>query len=1182
MPSLVPSRRSRVPDTDNGEGSDAETVSASENPPRRSSKQTPSRGSKLVITSKRSSDVSAGRPSSRDPMRSVSGNKRRKLTPDSDAEDEVEEQGEEEDGGVLSQRLNGDSGKNKKSHSPLVDSESEEDDDEEGLHPEEEDEESANGNDTSRPAMEVIIPVAEDYDSEDSESGMADSLDRMKKTVEEIPHAPGAIVRVQLENFVTYTKVTFEPGPSLNMVIGPNGTGKSTLVCAICLGLGFGPEHLGRAKDVAEFVKNGSDFAIIEIELKGRPSDEINPTIRRRINRDGSSQFWADGKKVNAKAVSKLTRMLNIQIDNLCQFLPQDRVVEFAGLGPVALLRETQRAAAPPEVLQGHEKLKGLRSQEVRMQNDLDGLKQSVQTMENRQKVLERDVARLRERESVQKRIDIMQKSAILKEFREAKDARDVIRQEYKEHREKVKKLAEEEAPKMHEINEAEALRESIKTWIDEEKADLAAIERNLKKEKEEGVEELKRKERQAESDLKLLFESEKQRKANIEKSKAAIARYEGILENDPGPPDVTQHNKEIERLHKKVRDMRPDITKYKEAIEPLRAQREQKASEAKALKDSLARIQGVTGQRLNFLKKLHPESYTAHTWLQDNLQRFKGRIHGPPIVECSLRAEYYDEIEALFGGNEMFAFTCTNKDDFREFMNILYGSKGDKGMGMTQVTVKYIEKSLDSFQRAGTQEQVKAWGFDGLALDFIDGPEPVLSMLCNSLGIHKIGISKKRLSPDQQNAIKSQKYMSKWVSNGVLTSIIRRAEYGTETEVNSVVKPARCFKTPPVDTQGINNDKQRLAEYEDQLREISETLEENKKQLGELQAQAEELLKEKAGVQHEKDMLQKDAQQFVKARTHLKNEQEKLAGFESEGGNFRENAGAMEVAIVELNIKRVEAAAKYAEHVRDFVARYEPLAAAELHYIEACSNIQHYNTRNENLRQMKQDLERQASDTEINRQRTICQNLVNQLTEDERDEIKEICDNKTLEQLQDDIKREELRLESIHEGNPLAIKQYEDREKELEGLRARIAAQEANLQATQAQIAETRTIWEPRIDQLVNNISEAFSRSFEFINCAGAVRVRKEGKDGCDFENWQIEILVKFREAESMQVLNAQRQSGGERAVSTVFYLMALQSLARAPFRVVDEINQGMDPRNERLVHKRMVKIACKKHTSQ
>lgn len=52
-------------------------------------------------------------------------------------------------------------------------------------------------------------------------------------------HQPGAIVRVKLENFVTYTNVEFFPGPSLNMVIGPNGTGKSTLVCAICIGLGW-------------------------------------------------------------------------------------------------------------------------------------------------------------------------------------------------------------------------------------------------------------------------------------------------------------------------------------------------------------------------------------------------------------------------------------------------------------------------------------------------------------------------------------------------------------------------------------------------------------------------------------------------------------------------------------------------------------------------------------------------------------------------------------------------------------------------------------------------------------------------------------------------------------------------------------------------------------------------------
>jgi hypothetical protein len=61
-------------------------------------------------------------------------------------------------------------------------------------------------------------------------------------TRDEDAFKPGSIVRIKVTNFVTYTSAEFFPGPKLNMVIGPNGTGKSTLVCAICLGLGWGPQ----------------------------------------------------------------------------------------------------------------------------------------------------------------------------------------------------------------------------------------------------------------------------------------------------------------------------------------------------------------------------------------------------------------------------------------------------------------------------------------------------------------------------------------------------------------------------------------------------------------------------------------------------------------------------------------------------------------------------------------------------------------------------------------------------------------------------------------------------------------------------------------------------------------------------------------------------------------------------
>ena len=42
---------------------------------------------------------------------------------------------------------------------------------------------------------------------------------------------------------------------------------------------------------------------------------------------------------------------------------------------------------------------------------------------------------------------------------------------------------------------------------------------------------------------------------------------------------------------------------------------------------------------------------------------------------------------------------------------------------------------------------------------------------------------------------------------------------------------------------------------------------------------------------------------------------------------------------------------------------------------------------------------------------------------------------------------------------------------------------------------------------------------------------------------------------------------SGGERSVATMIYMAALQPITKTPIRLVDEINQGMDMKNERKI---------------
>ena len=179
------------------------------------------------------------------------------------------------------------------------------------------------------------------------------------------------------------------------------------------------------------------------------------------------------------------------------------------------------------------------------------------------------------------------------------------------------------------------------------------------------------------------------------------------------------------------------------------------------------------------------------------------------------------------------------------------------------------------------------------------------------------------------------------------------------------------------------------------------------------------------------------------------------------------------------------------------------------------------------------------------------------------------------LAELDANIASEEAQLELMHgSGGRRTLQEYEERGQRIESGRRRRADLEARLAELNQNITQVRGKWEPLLDNLVRRISDAFAFNMRQINCAGEVAIHKDA----DFDQWAIQIRVKFREHEPLTQLDAQRQSGGERAVSTVFYLMSLQAMTRSPFRVVDEINQGMDPRNERLVHGRMVAIATGK----
>ena len=134
---------------------------------------------------------------------------------------------------------------------------------------------------------------------------------------------------------------------------------------------------------------------------------------------------------------------------------------------------------------------------------------------------------------------------------------------------------------------------------------------------------------------------------------------------------------------------------------------------------------------------------------------------------------------------------------------------------------------------------------------------------------------------------------------------------------------------------------------------------------------------------------------------------------------------------------------------------------------------------------------------------------LIQSVTGEERDLIKEFKDLSSIEALEMEISAVESRLQLMHEGDPHAIKSYEEREQTIQKVQQLLAELDKKLEEHRDQIVNLREQWEPELDALVAQISQGFAHNFQQIGCAGQVGVHKDEEE---FENWSIKIEVRFR----------------------------------------------------------------------
>uniref|UniRef100_A0A4W2HXA9 Structural maintenance of chromosomes protein 5 n=1 Tax=Bos indicus x Bos taurus TaxID=30522 RepID=A0A4W2HXA9_BOBOX len=924
------------------------------------------------------------------------------------------------------------------------------------------------------------------------------------------PFVEGSIVRIAMENFLTYDVCEVSPGPHLNMIIGANGTGKSSIVCAICLGLAGKPAFMGRADKVGFFVKRGCSKGMVEIELF-RTSGNL--VITREIDVAKNQSSWFINKKsTSPKVVEEQVAALNIQVGNLCQFLPQDKVGEFAKLSKIELLEATEKSVGPPEMHKYHCELKNFREKEKQLETSCKQKTEYLEKMIQRNERYKQDVDRFYERK---RHLDLI-------EMLEAK-----------------------------------------RPWVIEELQQALTVKQN----------------------------EEHDRQRRISNTRKMIEDLQNELRTTENCENLQP---QIDAITNDLRRVQDEKALCESEIIDKRKERETLEKEKRSVDDHIVRFDNLMNQKEDKLRQRYRDTYDAVLWLRNNRDKFKQRVCEPIMLTINMKdnknAKY---IENHIPSNDLRAFVFENQEDMEVFLKEVRDNKKLRVNAVIAPKNSYADKAPSR-----SLNDLKQYGFFSYLRELFDAPDPVMSYLCCQYHIHEVPVGTERTREKIERVI--QETRLKQIYTAEEKYVVKTSFYSNKVISSNTSLKVAQFLTVTVDLEQRRHLEEQLKEINRKLQAVDSgliALHETNKHLehkdNELRQKKKELLERKTKKRQLEQkissklgslkLMEQDTcnleEEERKASTKIKEINIQKAKLVTELTNLIKNCTALHIQKVDLILQNTTVISEKNKLESDYMATSAQLRITEQHFIELDENRQRL------LQKCKELMKRARQVCNLGAEQTVPQEYQTQVPTIPNGHnssppmaFQDLPN--TLDEIDALLTEERSRASCFTGLNPTVVEEYTKREEEIEQLTAELKIKKVELDKYRENISQVKERWLNPLKELVEKINEKFSYFFSSMQCAGEVDLHTENEE--DYDKYGIRIRVKFRSSTELHELTPHHQSGGERSVSTMLYLMALQELNRCPFRVVDEINQGMDPINERRVFEMVVNTACKENTSQ
>lgn len=1026
------------------------------------------------------------------------------------------------------------------------------------------------------------------------------------------PFQTGAVVRVKLVNFVTYNEIEFFLGQSLNMITGPNGSGKSSFVCALCLGLFGKPELLGRSSNLADFVKLGTDEATIEIEIQGDPSDKKNTVITRKIQKNGNSDWYLNHSRATSSAIKQQIKKFQFQIDNLCQFLPQDKVTAFAQMSPQELLLSTERATGNDNLVIWHNKLKDLSKRLTEANASGEADKTKLDRLVEEQKEADKIRQELENTERIREDLRLYSAMLPVAQLRHYESQFELIKVSIDEVEQQIMEFQDRIAPVEQYVASCSSAGDHSRN-----QQNLAQNDKyEATKKYHAKIEELQDLAETARSHCDLAGNTD-EKKLQYEKVLAdmqhrvqnAEANKERHLMNKPDEGEVEEARARSDEMRAKNRVLRESMESMDVERQNLENEFQRNQNRLKQKTFELKQLGTLTARRMAALRQADERSAKAVELFDREKERFK---LNKPVVKPALLSlkinnnKCLKQVNQVIRRHHLTAFITQDYHDYLRLSKILNDSKHGSD---TRVNIFDFSSANNTFSHPIKRSDLQKYGFDGYLIDLLEADEPTMVMLQHEAKIHTIPYASRPLTSTERDAIfKLRNPDGSFVLQSYLDSesftAMSVSKYGKREATTTYVRLREPFAYIQEIAGRLTSNSDGKVKEEIQLLERSiERLQEKRLDIDRRQEECRDHMISVETVMSRYRSLREKLTEWstglTKYEAFINTKRDELETAIANKPDF-ERARLQGIKDYEHTVKKIKTIASEASVLFDRILSYEKksiknqISNIRLQTdVKILRNLTGKDKENleKDLSRLQGELEKKQRKAEEYRKMLAEKYSSEALAEAEKKlyEMHPVTEETNWEELVDEVRKAKNRLNAeleLSNDNRTNIRhlmlKYNERAETIAALTEKLRSENNMTESLSSEIDHVRHQWEPELDELISNVSEKFADSLRAINCEGRVELYKGQGNEQNFSEWAVHIKVSFRIGGELQLLTSQRQSGGERAVSTVLYLMALQNQTTAPFRVVDEINQGMDGANERMVHNRMVDISCAEDTSQ